>query len=120
MARIWSERYDSAKHKDKMWGQGPAPHPERDLVDKLVYFVNVCQFTFEFHSIEQIEACLEFFSQKIRPTSRVPNKDRLGWGGDRWEEQRWYDRLPHRLLKEPKRQKLVSALERALDQFRER
>ena len=82
MARIWSERYDSAKHKDKMWGQGPAPHPERDLVDKLVYFVNVCQFTFEFHSIEQIEACLEFFSQKIRPTSRVPNKDRLGWGGD--------------------------------------
>jgi hypothetical protein len=53
--------------------------------------------------IAQIRDCLAYYSQKVRPSSRLP----VG-GADHWEAQRWF------ALEEPKRVKAVKALERAM------
>lgn len=120
MARIWKERHDWLQHGNHMWGEGCAEEtsPDPTLAPRWVYFVNVCSFTFEFHSFAQIEACLRYYSQKVRPSTRIPWEDLPNYGGDHSEAQRWFERLPQWLLKEPKRVKVVKALERALDEFR--
>jgi hypothetical protein len=77
----------------------------------------VCSFTFVFHTQEQLEALLDYYSRKTRPSSRIPG-DRLGdYGGDSWERQRWFERLPMFLLEEPKRKKVVGALRMALKRW---
>jgi hypothetical protein len=84
-----------------------------------VYFVRVCGFTFEFHSIQQLEVCLEFFSQKTRPSSmiRFSESDRsIQWL--HWVSQRWFERLPMQLLEERRRVRIVPALKQALQQFK--
>ena len=85
------------------------------LADRAVWFVRVCSFTFEFQTAEQLEACLAYYGQKIHPSSRVPEV----YFGDHWEAQRWFERLPMYLLEEPKRKRVVAALEKALKQWRE-
>jgi hypothetical protein len=106
------KNYDYTKHKNLM-DEFKAPVDEHfkapTLIPYYVYFVNVCSFTFEFHSIEEIETCLEYYSKKIHPSSRVHID-----GGDSWEFQRWFEKLPMYLLEEPKRQKVVKALKEAL------
>lgn len=115
MARIWKERLDPNKHReylDTTWVGGLPPQPAKDnLLVSWVYFVEVCSFTFQFHSIEQIERCLTYFSQKTHPSSRLPNCDLEHY----W--QRWFERLPLWLSEEPKRQKVLKALRKALDEF---
>jgi hypothetical protein len=122
MATIWSEKFDPPKHHDSMW---PVPGvPERDrwrtasLQTHTVYFVRVCSFTFEFHSIQQIEECLSFFAQKIRPSSRRDVRD---FDPDpalvHSLAQRWHDRLPMHLLEERRRVPIVRALTQALKEF---
>jgi hypothetical protein len=84
-----------------------------------VYFVRVCGFTFEFHSIEQIAVCLRFFSQKVRPSSmiRFSQADRqIQWL--HWAAQRWFERLPMQLLEERRRVRIVPALRQALAKFK--
>jgi hypothetical protein len=112
VAKIWKEAYDWTKHRNLMFGYN-TPEDEHykapTLIPYDVYFVTVCFFTFEFHSIEQIEACLEYYSQKIHPSSRVSLD-----GGEHWEYQRWFDKLPMYLLEEPKRREVVKALKEAV------
>lgn len=60
--------------------------------------------------------CLEYYSEKIHPSSR--RSDTLG--GDHWEFQRWFERLPMYLSEAPKRQKVVKALAKALEEFSEK
>jgi hypothetical protein len=84
-----------------------------------VYFVRVCGFTFEFHSIEQIEVCLKFFSQKVRPSSMIRFSEadrRIQWL--HWAAQRWFERLPMQLLEERRRVRIVPALKQALATFK--
>jgi hypothetical protein len=89
--------------------RGPIP---QSLETHRVYFVRVCAFTFEFHSIQQIQECLAFFSRKVHPSSRA------SLGGICHEEaQRWFDRLPMRLLEERRRIPVAEALSQALDKF---
>jgi len=86
-----------------------------------VYFVRVCGFTFEFHGIEQIEVCLKFFSQKVRPSSMIRFSEadrRIQW--PHWVPQRWFERLPMQLLEERRRVRIVPALKQALAQFKGR
>jgi hypothetical protein len=83
------------------------------LLQRNVYFVRVCSFTFEFHSIQQLQACLDFYSRKIQPSSRQS----IG-AADHWECERWFERLPLFLREEPKRQKVVKALREALKEFK--
>jgi hypothetical protein len=83
-----------------------------------VYFVRVCGFTFEFHSLKQLEVCLKFFSQKTRPSSRIAfskSERQIHWL--HWFAQRWFERLPMYLLEERRRVRIVPALKHALAQF---
>ena len=113
MTRIWREKLDPSRHLNRM----EMPVTSRPTIAGLapwVYFVRVCSFTFEFHSIEQIKACREYYLEKIHPSSRID----IG-GADSWEVQRWFERLPMYLLEEPKRQRVLKALASAIDQFEE-
>ena len=77
-----------------------------------VYFVRVCSFTFSFRSLEQIQEYLDYFSQKVHPSSA----DRQD-SADHWERQSFFDQLPLYLFEEPKRQKVVKALTQAIAEF---
>lgn len=113
MAKVWKEQLNPSLHHNQMWAAYPTPVNSRGYVtEPWVYFVRVCSFTFEFHSIEQIEACLEYYSQKVHPSSRLS----IG-SADHWEVQRWFERLPMYLLEESKRLKVVKALTAALATF---
>ena len=91
------------------------------------YFVHVCSFTFIFTTVTQIEEYRKHFAQKIRPAS-ADGANRPIWRcadgtqltrhpGDHWERQSRFDVLPLYLFEEPKRQKIVKALERAIREF---
>jgi hypothetical protein len=71
--------------------------------------VAVASFTFRFISTDQIRECLAYYECKTRPSSMRPTG-----GMSHWENQRWFEQLPMYLLEEPKREKVVQALGRAL------
>jgi len=71
--------------------------------------VTVAGFTFRFISVEQIQDCLSYYERKIHPSSRLAI-----CGGDHWESERWFERLPMYLLEDAKRIKVVKALQKAL------
>ena len=116
MAQIWSEPFDWTKHQDQMDGVESSTadqHRAPTLLQRQVYFVRVCSFTFQFHSIQQIQACLEYYDRKIQPSSR----EHIG-AMDHWECERWFERLPLFLREEPKRQRVVKTLRDALKRFK--
>ena len=77
-----------------------------------VCLVDVCGFQFIFHSLMQVELCIDYYSRSIQPTSRLPvHTENLG--GDHWETQRWFEKLPIFLLEKSKRVKVVAALQQA-------
>lgn len=82
-----------------------------------VCLVEVCGFEFTFHSVVQIELCLDYYSQKTQPTSRLPVHTQ-NLGGDHWETQRWFEKLPMFLLEKSKRPKVIAALTRAISEYR--
>jgi hypothetical protein len=91
------------------------------LAPRYVIVVRVVSFTFRFGTIEQLRECIKYYQQKTRPSSRVAAKtiaSQLGddWRAIRsWEVERWFERLPMYLLEEPKRQKVLKALFKALE-----
>jgi hypothetical protein len=113
MARWWREPYTDEKAQaagihDWEWHTViGSPNAQ------WIYYVEVCQFTFAFFSLAMIRQYLEFYSTKILPSSRM----RGPLWHQRGENQRWFERLPMRLRKEPKRQRVVKALEGALTEF---
>ena len=121
MAQIWKEERQGhwSEHFDLHGYQGLPPHdvsPNPKLVPVYTYFVRVCCFTFRFGSVAQITPVLEYYRQKIRPSTR---RDTNHYAFERDVAQRWFERLPGHLREEPKRQKVVKALERASEQFAE-
>ena len=120
MARIWKEQFDPAKHQNRMRGvEGVKPDYFRapTIVRVSIYFVCVCSFTFEFHSIAQIEMTHAYYARKIHPSRRV-DISKLCPGFEHWEAQRWFEQLPLYLREEPKRIKVIAALEKALKMFK--
>ena len=117
MATIWFEDFDPLKHRNPMSGEvGTPPSIGRQyrsptLEPHRVTFVRVEGFTFEFHSLEQIQACLRYYEQKTLPSGRISSRQMAG--GDHWEFQRWYERFPGELRRDSKRLKVVRALEEA-------
>jgi hypothetical protein len=91
----------------------PPATPSRDeqLDPGPAYFVYVCGFTFEFWSTEEIEAALCFYREKVHSARRMPT-----WG-EHDVTQRWYERVPQDLQAKGKRERVLKALERALEQF---
>ena len=127
MAAIWKELYTPKQrgcpppdpHSTNLMPFPPSPTLPASLASREVWYVRVCSFTFEFQTIEQLEACLAYYQQKIRPSSRIPRERLPDYGGDSGECQRWFERLPMYLLEEPKRKKVVAALEKALKEWQE-
>jgi hypothetical protein len=85
-----------------------------------VITVRVASFVFRFGSVEQLKRCLAFFEKKIHPSSRISSRVLAADLGEdwrklsRWDVERWFERLPMYLLEEPKRQKVLKALSKAL------
>ena len=82
-----------------------------------VYFVRECGFTFEFHNIEQIEACKDYYNKKIRPSTIIREKELFKYGGDQSETQRWFEKMPKKLNNNHNRSKILKALSRAIADF---
>lgn len=105
MVKIWKEENIANRTKHS------------SLIPTWIYFVEVCGFTFKFHSIEQLEQTLEYYTKKLHPSSIIPNLDQSPEKFDRSFIQRWYEKLPLYLRKESKRKKVVAALQQAVHQF---
>ncbi len=94
---------------------------QASLTPRHVIVVKVASFTFRFQTVEQLRDCIHYYQQKTRPSSRIPAKKiaaDLGqdWRTLRgWDIERWFERLPMYLLEEPKRQKVIKALSKALE-----
>jgi hypothetical protein len=120
MARITIEEFDATSHGNPMWYIDDAQRERHNraptLVPYKVCLVDVCGFTFVFHSLLQLRLCLEYYSQDLQPSSRLPVYDK-NLGGDHWESQRWFEKLPQYLLEKPKRSKVVAALTKALVEY---
>jgi hypothetical protein len=112
MPQIWKEKFDWTRHQNKIDGLPRETGKSSNLIPQWVYFVSVCSFTFEFHSLDQIKACLDFYSKKIHASSR---RD-IG-AADHWECERWFERLPMYLQEESKRGEVCKALTRAIKNF---
>jgi hypothetical protein len=91
-----------------------------NLAPRNLIVVRVASFAFKFENVEQLRACVKYYEQKTRPSSRIAAKvleADLGedWRKLRgWDVERWFERLPMYLLEEPKRQKVLKALSKAL------
>ncbi len=115
MPQYWTEPFDPRKHTDHMDGSAQScgdSVAHAHLLVVTVYFVRVCSFTFEFHNIAQIQAAIGYYDRKVHQTSRLA----VG-AADHWECERWFERLPQYLLEEPKRERVVKSLRRALIKF---
>jgi hypothetical protein len=94
---------------------------DTNLLPCSVIVVRVASFTFRFETIEQLRECIKYYQQKIRPSSRIAAKTIASNLGDDWRKlrgwdiERWYERLPMYLLEDPKRQKVLKALSKALE-----
>jgi len=126
MSRIWSEPYSTQRHRAPMpsaMGGGAARdrhYRNPTLEPHRVVLVQVCGFTFTFHTVGELRACLDYYQRKIHPSSRsastasaVRNRE-VTW---RWEVERWYERLPLYLRKESKRLRVICALQKALERM---
>ena len=117
MARIWKEPYSVQRDLECTghWGHPSNWVTLRPRNTEWMYFVEVCRFTFVFFYPAEIIPFLEFYRKK----GRGGRAERWG-GGPRNEHDEWqspFEWLPLRLRKEPKRQKVVKALEQALELF---
>jgi hypothetical protein len=92
---------------------------KQNLIPCSVIVVEVVSFTFRFADVAQLQKCIAYYTTKTHPTSRIPAKELAADLGEDWREQRgweverWFERLPMYLLEEPKRQKVLKALEKA-------
>jgi hypothetical protein len=120
MPQIKIEPYDQQKHPNPMWYIDDAQSKQHwkapSLSDYKVCLVTVCSFTFIFHSIEQVALCLDYYRREHQPSSRLPVYTE-NLGGDHWETQRWFEKLPQYLLEKPKRMRVVKALEKAMQEY---
>jgi hypothetical protein len=92
----------------------PLPAHARSLIQRQFICIRVCSFTFRFETKEEISKYIDFFQKKTHPSSRVPAKMLPNCSFRHWHSQRWYERLPLFLQEEPKRQKVLKALQEAL------
>lgn len=113
MSRHWKEEFDRQEHEKYNFHHLGARIVDLDREHfEWMYFVNVCSFTFAFFSLAQLRSYLRYFSQKPQPGSRASLAASF-----REHRTGVFDRLPMYLREEPKRQKTVKALEKALAEF---
>lgn len=81
-------------------------------INKWIYYVYVCRFTFAFFSLESIPYYIRYYSTKILP-SRILDTPHINHG----MRQTLYSRLPMYLRDDSKRPRVVKALQSALADF---
>lgn len=69
---------------------------------------------------QQLERVLNYYEQKIVPSSRESESLGSLRGGDQGEAERWFEKLPLFLREDSKRFKVVKALRDALNMFLDR
>ena len=79
-----------------------------NLIEKWVYFADVCNFTFQFNGIAQVKECKEYFSRSIHPSTRE-----LGHSSEHYWHC-WHSKLPKGMTKKAKREKVLKALDQIL------
>jgi hypothetical protein len=90
------------------------------LLPRHAIVVRVASFTFRFGTVKQLRECLAYYKRKTRPSSRIAAKTLSADLGEDWRKlrgwdvERWFERLPMYLREEPKRQKVLKALSKAL------
>lgn len=77
--------------------------------------VEVCGFTFVFHSRDQLIETRDWFQAKVHKSTRLPDGPWLRAEHD--VAQRWYERLPAHIKKGSKRAKVVKALNIAINKY---
>lgn len=110
MAKHWIETSPFPSHKLPIGALQGLPKHEGDI--RQIYFIEVCGFTFEFFSVEQIAAASEWFSEKVHKSTRMKDEPYLKYERD--EVQRWHERLPAQIKKGSKRERVVKALNNAV------
>src|SRR5689334_3489735 len=92
----------------------------KSLSPRHIIVVRVASFSFKFETVNQLQECIRYYEKKTHPSSRIAAKRLAADLGEDWREvrgwdvERWYERLPMYLLEEPKRQKVLKALSKAL------
>jgi hypothetical protein len=120
MSKVVIEDYERDRHPNAMRYVDNAQASRRErggnIVPYRVCIVRIASFEFIFHSTVQLELCLDYYRLELVPSTRLPvNSGKFG--GDHWEVQRWFERLPGRLRADGVRQDVVTALERALHAY---
>ena len=104
------------------------------LLPQWTYSVEVCGFTFRFSSLAQLREVLAFYRQKTHPSSRLPDpawvRREAQHNPNGYREtisaimfferdalQRWFEKVPMYLQENGKRERVVQALGRALEDF---
>lgn len=109
MSNIWREIADPKKHIDFMStrneGGVPVDASRDNLIEKWVYCADVCHFTFQFSSLDQVRECKEYFARSVHPSSKEKGHDLEHY----WHP--WYSRLPKGINKGAKREQVLKALE---------
>jgi hypothetical protein len=89
MSKVWREIADPNIHSDFMstFNEGGVPiEKSRDnLIQKWIYLANVCNFTFQFSSIQQVKECVVYFEKKTHPSTigdHPPLRGRAGGEGN--------------------------------------
>lgn len=115
MSRVWREIADPKKHSDFMstYNEGGVPiDKSRDnLIEKWVYLAEVCNFTFQFASLDQVKECKEYFERKIHPTTRGSHPPFEHY----WHP--WFCKMPKGITKAVNRQKVLKALNKILEKW---
>jgi hypothetical protein len=119
MARLWHEPYTEEKARQLGIHDYEGALVLGALGARWIYYVEVCKFTFAFFSVKMIQEYLDYYPHKLLPSSRGYHPP-FSLGAPpavNSDGQTRFERLPLRLRKEPKRQKVVKALQRALIEF---
>lgn len=115
MSRVWREIADPKKHSDFMStnneGGVPIDKSRDNLIEKWVYLAEVCNFKFQFASLDQVKECKEYFERKLQPTTRGSHPPFEHY----WHP--WFCKLPKGITKETNRQKVLKALNKILDKW---
>ena len=99
MSKHWTKQY--------YW-----PNP---LTPSINYFVEVCGFTFQFGTLDDMREAREWFSIKVHPSSRLP--DSVWLRAEHDVAQKWHERLPVFIKKGSKRGRIIRAFDEALRDF---
>lgn len=115
MGKVWREIADPSTHSDFMSTHNEAGIPVTpsadQLIEKWVYFAEICDFTFQFVSLDQVRECIGYFERKTHQSTRSKHPPHEHY----WHP--WYCKLPKGLTRKNKRRKVLKCLYKILERW---